>query len=318
MNSQDHYAILGVLPDAEAVVITAAYRALIQRYHPDRWSGDKAFAHQKTVAINEAYRVLSDPTLRAMYDETATKSRCTSFEEAETAEGDRAFNAAMAEIDDRWAVACSVYPDLRGHRARLGKISSSLAFAFVVAVLERKTFANRAKIASELERSFLTRYFGNNPKVLNYALSLVLEGHRDAALALNQLVRVMGSEVEPSRLFENIERRFKIKKGKEKAAEDARRRRSTIKQAQEKAAAAARRREDSEPLMRDVRENKNFNSARQLARLHGYDVTTEIKGFFRVRTMMRVTSSVGMVQSFDSSVDFIDWVRNTLCGSDVG
>lgn len=295
MTSQDHYAVLGVLPDAEAVVITAAYRALIQRYHPDRWSGDKTFAHQKTVAINEAYRVLADPTLRAMYDETAAKSRRTSFEEAETEEGGGAFNAAMAEIDDRWALACSVYPDLKSHRARLGKISSSLAFAFVVAVLERKAFANRAEIASRLERSFLTRYFGNNPKVMNYARSLILEGHRDAALALNQLVGVMGSDVEPSRLFENIERRFKIKQGQEKAAED------------------ARPREYVETLIRGVREHRHFDSARQLARIQGYNVTTELKGFSRVRTMVHVTSDAGMVQSFDSSLDFINWVRNTLC-----
>ena len=36
---KDYYAILGVTPQAEDVVIKAAYRALAQRYHPDRFVG---------------------------------------------------------------------------------------------------------------------------------------------------------------------------------------------------------------------------------------------------------------------------------------
>ncbi len=54
----DLYVVLGILPDAEDVVIKAAYRALAQRYHPDRWVGDAAEAHQRMTRINEAYEVL--------------------------------------------------------------------------------------------------------------------------------------------------------------------------------------------------------------------------------------------------------------------
>ena len=43
----DFYQILGVLPDAEQIVITAAYRALASRYHPDRWAGDKTEETQR-------------------------------------------------------------------------------------------------------------------------------------------------------------------------------------------------------------------------------------------------------------------------------
>lgn len=60
----DHYATLHVAPDAPPEVIRAAYRTLIQRRHPDKSSGpDDAAA-----ALNEAYRVLSDPTERRAYD----------------------------------------------------------------------------------------------------------------------------------------------------------------------------------------------------------------------------------------------------------
>ena len=34
------YQILGVLDTAEDIVIRAAYKALAQKYHPDKWSGD--------------------------------------------------------------------------------------------------------------------------------------------------------------------------------------------------------------------------------------------------------------------------------------
>ena len=37
-NQPNHYSILGVATNAEDVVIRAAYRALVQRYHPDKFS----------------------------------------------------------------------------------------------------------------------------------------------------------------------------------------------------------------------------------------------------------------------------------------
>lgn len=62
----DYYAILGVSPDSEDVVIQAAYRALMRRYHPD--TNSSAEAARKAVQINAAYAVLSDSAARAAYD----------------------------------------------------------------------------------------------------------------------------------------------------------------------------------------------------------------------------------------------------------
>lgn len=66
----DYYAVLGVLPDAEDIVIRAAYKALAQRYHPDRFKGPAEEAHRRMVDINEAFAVLSDPVKRREYDGT--------------------------------------------------------------------------------------------------------------------------------------------------------------------------------------------------------------------------------------------------------
>jgi curved DNA-binding protein CbpA len=64
--TRDHYAVLGVSPASEDVVIRAAYRALMQRYHPD--ADPSSEASQRAQAINAAYAVLGDPEKRARYD----------------------------------------------------------------------------------------------------------------------------------------------------------------------------------------------------------------------------------------------------------
>ena len=65
---KDYYQILSVIETAELAVIKATYKTLIHLYHPDRYDGDKDEAHQKTIDILEAYRILSNPQLRDEYD----------------------------------------------------------------------------------------------------------------------------------------------------------------------------------------------------------------------------------------------------------
>ncbi|MFC0679435.1 J domain-containing protein [Lysobacter korlensis] len=69
-----HYETLKVASDAPAEVIRAAYRALSQRYHPDRNAGD-AGAVRTMQALNEAYALLSDPEQRRRYDEAIAAQR---------------------------------------------------------------------------------------------------------------------------------------------------------------------------------------------------------------------------------------------------
>lgn len=89
--SRDFYATLGLYPDAEDVVIRAAYKALAQRYHPDRFEGPKNVANERMSEINAAYAVLSDPDKRAAYDQ----QRKSSNESEEI--GDDESGAAFAE-----------------------------------------------------------------------------------------------------------------------------------------------------------------------------------------------------------------------------
>jgi uncharacterized RDD family membrane protein YckC len=74
-HSVDLYAILGVSKDAEDVVIKAAWRALAQRYHPDKFESSPEIAKKKMSDINMAYTVLSDRELRAEYDSRSANNR---------------------------------------------------------------------------------------------------------------------------------------------------------------------------------------------------------------------------------------------------
>jgi hypothetical protein len=70
-----HYEVLGVAPDAPTQAIRASYRARARLHHPDRVMPDRGVGevgHDAIgmVEINEAYRVLSDPGRRALYDRT--------------------------------------------------------------------------------------------------------------------------------------------------------------------------------------------------------------------------------------------------------
>lgn len=140
----DLYAVLGVLPDAEDIVVTAAYRALAQRYHPDKWSGDPSVAHRRMAAINDAYGVLGDKTKRAAYDREHHNFGSQDFPDGDREEHDKAFSDALTETEERWCVAVSVFPDLQTLRSSLAQTSTSLAFSFVTILLSSRRFEQRA------------------------------------------------------------------------------------------------------------------------------------------------------------------------------
>ncbi|MBU0716906.1 MAG: DnaJ domain-containing protein [Planctomycetes bacterium] len=71
--STDYFELLGLerryhLDEAK---LALAFRALIRNLHPDRYGGQpaevRAFAMRMCAELNQAYRVLADPTLRASY-----------------------------------------------------------------------------------------------------------------------------------------------------------------------------------------------------------------------------------------------------------
>ncbi len=62
----DYYEILGVTQNASKVELRSAYRRLAMKYHPDISQSPEA--SDRFAEISHAYRVLSTPKLRALYD----------------------------------------------------------------------------------------------------------------------------------------------------------------------------------------------------------------------------------------------------------
>ena len=67
-----HYDTLGVPPDAAAAEVRRAYVALARRHHPDA-GGDPDSMRR----VNDAWRVLGDPTRRAAYDRSLVEPSTT-------------------------------------------------------------------------------------------------------------------------------------------------------------------------------------------------------------------------------------------------
>ena len=69
-----YYDLLGVPPEATPEQIRAAYRTLVQLFHPDRLEHlkpeSRLFAEERLKTLNRAYEVLGDPARRSAYDYT--------------------------------------------------------------------------------------------------------------------------------------------------------------------------------------------------------------------------------------------------------
>lgn len=134
---KDYYQILGVAPNAEAVVIRAAYRALAQRYHPDKMLGDMATASLRMRAIQEAYEVLGDVARRAQYDQGRDNGIfATPFNTPFSTELDLGQLPNGTMESQAWSALLRLYPHLGHHLAQLEKTHAHLAQTYRTLLLE--------------------------------------------------------------------------------------------------------------------------------------------------------------------------------------
>jgi hypothetical protein len=80
----DLYRLLGVSRSATAAEIKSAYRRLAREYHPDVSASPDA--NTRFVQIGEAYRILSEPRLREIYDRGELISEKKTFYASRAAE----------------------------------------------------------------------------------------------------------------------------------------------------------------------------------------------------------------------------------------
>lgn len=199
----NYYDVLGVSKNADPAVIRAAYKVMVQKYHPDKFSG--LGGDEKIVEINLAFETLSDSTLRRAYDDSLQG------EESEKADYAREESADFSYNLSDWEFACKYTPELKDIETHLAAISPGLSGFFRAITLETKDFKGARAIALELERNYLFKYFGSNSKITGYARTLLLQKRVDAAKELNKVVSRLGSKVDAESVISKIDNDFPVK-----------------------------------------------------------------------------------------------------------
>ena len=198
---KNYYHILGVLPTAEVIVIKAAYRALAQKYHPDKNPGEYEIFKQKMQDINEAYEVLVDELQRKEYDEKFFGSAYDIPGNATSNNDDETYDN---EFEKNWAEIEKYYPDLNEIIKRLNNLSKTLENTFKLFLLETKDFENRHLIADSIENIYLRKYFGEDEQILHFARILLYAKLLTTAKRLNQAVYLLGKNTDTNRIIGRI------------------------------------------------------------------------------------------------------------------
>jgi hypothetical protein len=317
-NSREYYTILGILPSADPVVIVAAYRALASRYHPDKWRGSADEANSRMAEINVAYAVLSDASKRAEYDQLRRKGR-GDFE-AEQDSSEEAFDSALNELGERWAIAVSIYPEMETSRKELAKTAHRLAFAFVTLILETKGFQQSRKIADRMHIEFLERYFGSNPLIVAFAKELISEGMKKAIVDLNRYVDVFGDAIDASAVIKKVSNDHQyvtILARREKIKAEARRKHEAVLEQYAQQAEENRKLQDIRNLKRQISRDRKVGAAKALMDTLGYDIS-EYKSWspFGIPTFVAVNRQSGGQTKFAHETEFLNWVVSSHCNAD--
>uniref|UniRef100_A0A8B9Z5Q0 J domain-containing protein n=1 Tax=Buteo japonicus TaxID=224669 RepID=A0A8B9Z5Q0_9AVES len=71
----DYYKVLGLQKSASQDDVKKSYHKLALKWHPDKNPSNKVEAEKQFKAVSEAYKVLSDPQKRLLYDRSVKESR---------------------------------------------------------------------------------------------------------------------------------------------------------------------------------------------------------------------------------------------------
>ena len=213
--SKDYYAVLGVLPSIEPTALKAVYLALVKKYHPDVYKGSKADAERITKELNQAYGVLGDQAKRAEYDALRKNQTSQGGDFGQEASGDDT-ETQDNDLERDWKFVVQYHPEAETQRLHLQKIASSLALMFQILVITQKLArepAKSKKLATALQFEYMSRYFGKKLKLHDFVIQLLLAKRKDAALEINNYVRLMGDipDKDLNYFIHNFKIKFNIK-----------------------------------------------------------------------------------------------------------
>lgn len=100
-NIRTHYDNLKVTRDAPISVIRAAYKALCQSFHPDKFQGSNEEAERIIKLVNASYAVLIDPTKRAAHNAWIREQESKANQQSKNAPFDETGKATERQNDQK-------------------------------------------------------------------------------------------------------------------------------------------------------------------------------------------------------------------------
>ncbi|XP_005142296.2 dnaJ homolog subfamily B member 8 [Melopsittacus undulatus] len=126
----DYYKVLGLKNSASQDDVKKSYHELARKWHPDKNPNNREEAEEKFKAVAEAYKVLSNPQKRSLYDESVKESR------SPRARGTTAFGGLNPFAHDFWDPFDNLrYNEENGHgengRGRMSNLFSDFMESFM-------------------------------------------------------------------------------------------------------------------------------------------------------------------------------------------
>ncbi|MGZ5051796.1 MAG: J domain-containing protein [Methylobacter sp.] len=212
-----HYDSLNVARNAPASVIKAAYKALCQSYHPDKYAGGPDEAVRIMKNINAAYAVLSDTDKRAEHDRwialqeklhanhearrimhiinqthaaPPTESSNTSSQKSSAVSG--RYREALGALIDSLRLGAGRLPGKLNYKLCLAGIAGIMGIAALTYVAGLKPSAPvsvqaNQDVANLLQKARRLLKQGQVAKALSLYLSLAQQGNADAQFQLGLL-----------------------------------------------------------------------------------------------------------------------------------
>jgi hypothetical protein len=202
----NYYQILGVDKNAETIVIRSAYKAMVQKYHPDKAVDQKQIDKylEKTKLINEAYNVLSDEFKRKQYDEgflKNKKSEKTQNNEGVKKDSDPSSKKQSNPSSDDWETVIKYFPDVNIYYTELKEVSEVLAAEFKLSILNKKEFKKAKAFSEELKKQFFYDVFGNYKECHDFSLWLLKNKKKELFLEFREIFCIMSKSIDSKDLI---------------------------------------------------------------------------------------------------------------------
>lgn len=180
----NYYERLHVSPNADMAVISAAFKTLAKKFHPDVAKGDPEDTEKIFKEINEAYQVLSDPELRQKYDDV----------ELANSNSKKQKKADDRQLLDGWDIVEEYYPDLEEYRVILSNLNESLALAFQYLLLDLKEFELGENLYESLYNNYMIDRFGESIVTRELGEYLLYNDFFELADELERQIQVLGPD----------------------------------------------------------------------------------------------------------------------------